>query len=196
LQPLWQGHLVRLRDARRRRDGERRAVAALHLPLIHRRSVGAQRAVADPSSVLTGREAFLVKLQAREQMARERLSAATGHLSLCRVPTGLAGTVDTVGTVGAAGTGDLGGTDRQVRPGETGTQRRSAKYYEGAAVALADVRRAVRSTGDDGVVAAIDAVRASWDGQADLPGRTAPSWFDYLEGGRDALIRLEEEDMT
>ncbi len=120
-------------------------------------------------------------------MARERLSAATGHLSLCRVPTG------------TVGPGDLSRTDRQVRPGETGAQRRSVKYHEGAAVALADVRRAVRSTDDDGVVAAIGAVRASWDAQADLPGRTAPPWLDYLEGGRDALIRLEEleeEDMT
>ncbi|MHB1490304.1 MAG: hypothetical protein ACYCTH_07355, partial [Cellulomonas sp.] len=72
-----------------------------------------------------------MKLQEREQMARERLSAATGHLSLCRVPTGM------TGMTGMTGTGDLGGTDRQVRPGETGNQRRGVKYYEGAAVALA-----------------------------------------------------------
>ncbi len=123
--------------------------------------------------MLTGREAFLAKLQERELMARERLSAATGHQSLCRVPSGPSDTAE------------------RGRPAATGGQRRSAKYHEGAAVALADVRRAVRSRDDD-VVSTIGAVRASWDAQVDLPGRTAAAWVDYLEGGRDALIQLEE----
>ncbi|HUX72010.1 MAG TPA: hypothetical protein VMV41_15940 [Cellulomonadaceae bacterium] len=127
--------------------------------------------------MLTGREAFLAKLQGREQLARERLSAATGHLSLCRVPTASGGISRAVG---------------QGAPGETDLQARSAKYHEGAAVALADVRRAVRSREDEGVRSAIDAVRATWDAQVDLPGRASPAWVDYLEGGRDALIRLEE----
>jgi len=137
----------------------------LHLPLIHRRTAGAPSAVADLSSALTGREALLEMIQVREQMARERLSAATGHLSLCRAPAAPRG------------------------------PEHGAKYFEGAAIALADVRRAVRSAADEGAIrTAIDAVRASWSAQAGLPGRAGPAWADYLEGGRDALSRLEEED--
>ncbi len=149
----------------------------MHLPLIHRRSVGAPGAVTDPSSVLTGREAFLAKLQEREQMARERLSAATGHLSLCRVP---------------AAAGDVNGVRGVDGPGAPGVEARSAKYHEGAAVALADVRRAVRSRQDDEVRSAIAAVRSTWRAQVDLPGRRSTAWVDYLEGGRDALDRLDE----
>lgn len=137
----------------------------MHLPLIHRRTAGAPRAVADRSSALTGREAFLELLQEREQMARERLSAATGHQSLCRVPA--------------------------ATPGPD----RSVKHHEGAAIALADVRRAVRSAADGDIRSAVDAVRTSWLAQAGLPGRSGPAWADYLEGGLDALSRLEEEDV-
>jgi len=71
----------------------------------------------------------------------------------------------------------------------------AAKYYEGAAAALAEARRAVEAAvdGPDGAHAARAAfldVRARWRTQSRTIGRTGEAWTGYLTGGLDALEQL------
>lgn len=74
-----------------------------------------------------------------------------------------------------------------------------AKYYEGAAAALAEARRAIEALDDgpDGGQSARDAlldVRARWREQSRTRGRTGPDWTGYLSGGLDALERVIDND--
>ena len=75
----------------------------------------------------------------------------------------------------------------------------AAKYHEGAAAALAEVRRAIEGLDDgpDGAQSARDAlldVRARWRAQSRTRGRTGPDWTGYLTGGLDALEQMIDED--
>ena len=75
----------------------------------------------------------------------------------------------------------------------------SAKYHEGAAAALAEVRRAVRAIGDDSHAArqaraAMLAIGARWQARLDTMGGAGPDWAGYLTGGLDALDQLIADD--
>lgn len=131
--------------------------------------------------MLTRRETlFLESLGARESEALERLAASTGGQSLCAVP-GSNGPVSAV------------------------------KYHEGAAAALAEARRAIRrlpvrpeGRPDEGALPdgdgmsrrAVEEIRARWEEQSLVPGRTARSWVDYFAGGLDELAQLLDEPST
>lgn len=124
--------------------------------------------------MLTRRETlFLESLGARESEALERLAASTGGQSLCAVP-GSNGPVSAV------------------------------KYHEGTAAALAEARRAIRRLpvrpdegappdGDGMSRRVVEEIRARWEAQSLVPGRTARSWVDYFAGGLDALAQLLDE---
>ncbi|TFB46743.1 hypothetical protein [Cryobacterium tagatosivorans] len=71
----------------------------------------------------------------------------------------------------------------------------AAKYYEGMAAALAEVRRAIRRLSllpddDAGSRLVLGDIRARWAAEAGAPGRTGPGWAGYLAGGLEALDQL------
>ncbi|MET4704899.1 hypothetical protein ABIB54_002392 [Frigoribacterium sp. UYMn621] len=87
----------------------------------------------------------------------------------------------------------------------------AVKYHEGAAVALAEARRAIRrlpsasasasasdegclSGGDDPTRLAVHEIRARWEVQSQSAGRTGRSWVAYFAGGMDALAGLLHEE--
>ncbi len=74
----------------------------------------------------------------------------------------------------------------------------AVKYHEGAAAALAEVRRAVHAlpAGPDvepAMRSALAQVHERWSRQASSPGRTGPNWAGYLTGGLDALDQLVDQ---
>ena len=74
----------------------------------------------------------------------------------------------------------------------------AVKYHEGAAAALAEARRAVRSVPDGpdapaAVRSAILDICESWRAQSRSPGRSGPSWTGYLAGGVDVLEQMIED---
>lgn len=82
---------------------------------------------------------------------------------------------------------------RQGAPGP------GAKYYEGAAAALAEARRAIEAfdDGTEGGQSARDAlldVRDRWRAQSRTRGRTGPDWTVYLTGGLAALEQMIHDD--
>ena len=81
----------------------------------------------------------------------------------------------------------------------SGTSVPSAKYHEGAAAALAEARRAIKSIVADSDAApraraAILGIRARWQARLDAMGRAGPDWAGYLTGGLDALDQLIADD--
>jgi hypothetical protein len=75
----------------------------------------------------------------------------------------------------------------------------AAKYYEGAAAALAEARRAIEGSSDgpdsgQSARAALLEVRARWLAQSRTRGRTGPDWTGYLAGGLDALEQMIDDD--
>ena len=71
----------------------------------------------------------------------------------------------------------------------------AAKYYEGAAAALAEARRAVEEAvdgpaGAQATRAAFLGVRARWRTQSHTMGRKGLDWTGYLTGGLDALEQM------
>lgn len=75
----------------------------------------------------------------------------------------------------------------------------AVKYHEGAAVALAEARRAVQAVADgpDGARAARAAlldVCARWRAQTGTIGRTGPDWTGYLAGGLQALEQMVDDE--
>ncbi|CAN5279555.1 hypothetical protein BH09ACT2_BH09ACT2_18430 [soil metagenome] len=83
----------------------------------------------------------------------------------------------------------------------------AVKYHEGAAVALAEARRAIRrlpsasasdegclSGGDDPTRLAVHEILARWEVQSQSAGRTGRSWVAYFAGGMDALAGLLHEE--
>lgn len=94
----------------------------------------------------------------------------------------------------AAVTGDrsLCSLSRQGAPVPT------VKYHEGAAAALAEVRRAVETLADDSGVghsarAVLLNVRARWREQSHTMGSRGPDWAGYLTGGLDALEQMIDD---
>jgi hypothetical protein len=74
-----------------------------------------------------------------------------------------------------------------------------AKYYEGAAAALAEARRAIEALedGPDGgqsARAVLLDVRARWRAQSRTRGRTGPDRTGYLTGGLAALEEMIDDD--
>ena len=166
--PLRQDHLVRLRHARRRRHGQRPAGAAVHLPLTGRRLHAPSAPLATPTT-----------RPAPATVAR------AGLLATVRVREGTA--LDQLGAV-------VGGRSL-CSLSRTGTSMPTAKYHEGTAAALAEVRRAAQRAGDgpDDAIATgllLRDIHARWLSQVGTAGRTGPAWTDYLTGGLDALAQL------
>ena len=74
----------------------------------------------------------------------------------------------------------------------------AVKYHEGAAAALAEARRAVRSVPDGpdapaDVRSAILDICERWWAQSRSPGRTGPSWTGYLAGGVDMMEQMVDD---
>jgi hypothetical protein len=75
----------------------------------------------------------------------------------------------------------------------------AAKYCEGAAAALAEVRRAFEAVADGpdstrSARAVLLDVRARWREQSRTMGRRGPDWAGYLTGGLDALEQMIDDD--
>lgn len=167
--PLRKDHLVRLRHARRRRHGQRPAGAAVHLPLTRRRLHARSAKLATPTAQPAPATVVRAALLA---MVRVRERTALDHLGAAVVGRSL------------------------CAPSRAGTSLPAAKYHEGSAAALAEVRRTVQRAGGgpDGAIAAgvlLRDIRASWLAQVGTAGRTGPGWAGYLAGGLDALAQLE-----
>lgn len=73
----------------------------------------------------------------------------------------------------------------------TGTPHPAAKFHEGAASALADVRRTVTRQPATSPANAIAAARARWEDDATLAGR-GRDWAAYHAGGVEALDHIAE----
>jgi len=75
----------------------------------------------------------------------------------------------------------------------------AVKYCEGAAAALAEVRRAVEAVADGpGAASTAHAVlvevRARWQAQSQTMVHRGPDWAGYLSGGLDALGQMIDDD--
>lgn len=168
LRALRQGHLVRLRHARRCGHGQRPAGTAVHLPLIGRRHAPQAEVIEGRGEAPTTRELFIESIRTRERAALADLGAAAAGRSLCSLSRA-GGSVPTVkyheGTVAA-----LADARRAVQ-------------------AAAD--------GPDGARAAQNClldVRGCWRAQSETFGRTGPAWAAYLTGGLDALDRMVDDE--
>jgi hypothetical protein len=75
---LRQGHLVRLRHARRSGHGQRPADTAVHLPLIGRRHAPRVRVIEERGEAPTTQELFIKSIRARERAALADLGAVAG----------------------------------------------------------------------------------------------------------------------
>ena len=75
----------------------------------------------------------------------------------------------------------------------------AVKYCEGAAAALAEVRRAVESVADrpggaSSAFAVLPDVHARWRAQSRAMGHRGADWASYLAGGLDALEKMIDDD--
>lgn len=75
----------------------------------------------------------------------------------------------------------------------------AVKYCEGAAAALAEVRRAVeavvdRPGGATSAYAPLPDVHARWRAQSHTMGHRGADWAGYLTGGLDALEQMIDDD--
>lgn len=87
---------------------------------------------------------------------------------------------------------DATGRESLCALSRAGTPHPAAKFHEGAASALADVRRALAREPGTGPADAVAAARNSWDARnAGLAARQR-DWAAYYAGGVDALDRLDE----
>lgn len=95
-----------------------------------------------------------------------------------------------------------GGQSLCARTG-SGAPVPAVKYHEGAAVALAEARRAMRRlpsrpdgaplARDSEIRPAVAEIRARWELESQAAGRTGRSWVGYFAGGLDALGALLDE---
>jgi len=75
----------------------------------------------------------------------------------------------------------------------------AVKYCEGAAAALAEVRRAVEAVADrpggaSSAFALLPDVHARWRAQSHTMGHRGADWASYLAGGLDALEKMIDDD--
>jgi len=75
----------------------------------------------------------------------------------------------------------------------------AVKYCEGAAAALAEVRRALEAVADgpggaSTAHAVLVEVRARWQAQSQTMVHRGPDWAGYLSGGLDALGQMIDDD--
>jgi hypothetical protein len=75
----------------------------------------------------------------------------------------------------------------------SGTPHPAVKFHEGAAAALAQVRRLLAREPDGDPVAAIASVRADWDERNAPLAQRHRDWAAYHAGGLEALDALAEE---
>jgi hypothetical protein len=165
---LRKDHLDRLRQARRCRDGECPAGAAVHLPLIGRRRAPQVLTRAEPGGSSTGREVLIESFRARERVALANLGAAAGGESLCALSRGGISVPAAKYHEGAACA--LAEARRAVQAADGGPGGTRA-----ARTALLDVL-------------------ARWRAQSVTTGRTGPGWTSYLTGGLDALEQMVDGD--
>jgi len=91
------------------------------------------------------------------------------------------------------------GGDSLCSSSRQGTAVPAVKYCEGAASALAEVRRAVEAVpdGPGGASTAYSVlleVHARWRAQSQTTGHKGPDWAGYLAGGLDALEQMIDDD--
>lgn len=118
--------------------------------------------------LLTGRDALLETIHARESVALAGLGAVAGGQSLCDL--------------------SRGATPRSTVKYHEGAAAALAE----ARRAVCSVAEALGSA--DGDRSLLLGIRASWLAQSHTPGRTGPSWGPYLAGGLDALDQLVNTD--
>jgi hypothetical protein len=165
---LRQGHLVRLRHARRSGHGQRPAGTAVHLPLIGRRHTPHVRVIEGRGEAPTTQELFIESIRARERAALADLGAAAGGRSLCSLSRAGA-SVPTV----------------KYDEGAVAALADARRAVQAAAYGPDGVRVARTSLLD---------VRAQWRAQSETVGRTGPAWAGYLAGGLDALDQIVDDD--
>lgn len=73
-----------------------------------------------------------------------------------------------------------------------GTPHPAAKFHEGAASALADVRRALTRTPETGPAEAVAAARNTWEERNAGLATRQRDWAAYYAGGVEALDLLED----
>lgn len=93
----------------------------------------------------------------------------------------------------------IAGGQSLCSPSRQGATAPAAKYCEGAAAALAEVRRAVEAVADGPDIASsaravVLDVRARWREQSHTMGRRGPDWAGYLTGGLDSLKQMIDDD--
>lgn len=74
----------------------------------------------------------------------------------------------------------------------SGASHPAVKFHEGAAAALAQVRRLLTRQADTSPAAAITAIRADWDDQNGALAQRSRDWAAYHAGGLEALDGLAE----
>jgi hypothetical protein len=74
----------------------------------------------------------------------------------------------------------------------SGASHPAVKFHEGAAAALAQVRRLLTRQADTPAAAAIDAVRDDWNDQNAALAQRSRDWAAYHAGGLEALDALTE----